>query len=89
MELLQSASKQRFSTSKYSSFIAILSLIFAFQNNLSKIKNLTKTLVQGVARDEWRVTYLNTNLNCTDMATKSLPGGEKRTIYLLFVALCL
>ena len=33
---------------------------------------------EGVAKDEWRVTYLNTNLNPADIATKSLPGGEKR-----------
>ena len=36
---------------------------------------------EGVAKDEWRVAYLNTNLNCADMATKSLPGGEKRTLF--------
>jgi len=42
---------------------------------------------EGVAKDEWRVAYLNTNLNCADMATKSLPGGEERalfTSYLLY-----
>jgi len=36
---------------------------------------------EGVAKDEWRVAYLNTNLNCADMATKPLPGGEKRTLF--------
>jgi len=36
---------------------------------------------EGVAKDEWRVAYLNTNLNCADMATKSLPGGEKRALF--------
>jgi len=56
---------------------------------------LTSTLVpgivrEGVAKDEWRVAYLNTKLNCADMATKSLPGGEKENfIHLLLVALCL
>ena len=34
---------------------------------------------EGVARDEWRVAYLNTNLNCADISTKSLPSSEKRT----------
>ena len=34
---------------------------------------------EGVAKDEWRTTYLNTHLNPSDMLTKSLPGGEKRT----------
>ena len=34
---------------------------------------------EGVAKDEWRTTYLNTHLNPSDMLTKSLPGGEKRS----------
>ena len=34
---------------------------------------------EGVAKDEWRVAYINTNLNCADLGTKSLPHGEKRT----------
>ena len=36
---------------------------------------------EGVAKDEWRATYLNTNLNPADMLTKSLCGGEKRTLF--------
>ena len=41
---------------------------------------------EGVTKDEWRTTYLNTHLNPADLCTKSLPGGEKRarfTSYLL------
>ena len=41
---------------------------------------------EGVAKDEWRTTYLNTHLNPADLLTKSLSGGEKRsrfTAYLL------
>ena len=34
---------------------------------------------EGVAKNEWRTTYLNTHLNPADMCTKSLPGGEKRS----------
>ena len=34
---------------------------------------------EGVAKDEWRTAYLNTELNPADMCTKSLPGGERRT----------
>jgi len=34
---------------------------------------------EGVAKNEWRTTYLNTHLNPSDMCTKSLPSGEKRT----------
>ena len=34
---------------------------------------------EGVAKNEWRTTYLNTHLNPADLCAKSLPGGEKRT----------
>jgi hypothetical protein len=34
---------------------------------------------EGVAKDEWRTTYLNTHYNPAEMFTKSLPGREKRT----------
>ena len=40
---------------------------------------------EGTAKDEWRLTYLNTHLNPSDMLTKSLPGGEKRTLFTSFV----
>ena len=40
---------------------------------------------EGTARDEWRLAYLNTHLNPSDMLTKSLPGGEKRTLFTSFV----
>ena len=40
---------------------------------------------EGTANDEWRVTYLNTDYNPSDMMTKSLPGGEKRTRFTSFV----
>ena len=40
---------------------------------------------EGVAKDEWRVAYINTNLNCADIGTKSLPGGEKRTRHTSFL----
>ena len=33
---------------------------------------------EGVAKSEWKTTYLNTNFNQSDMLTKSLPGGQKR-----------
>ena len=32
----------------------------------------------GSAKDEWRVTYVNTNDNVADLLTKPLPNGEKR-----------
>lgn len=33
---------------------------------------------EGVARDEWRTTYVNTHQNESDLLTKMLPSGEKR-----------
>lgn len=33
---------------------------------------------EGVARDEWRTTYVNTHENEADLLTKQLPHGEKR-----------
>ena len=33
---------------------------------------------EGASNDEWRVTYINTHDNISDMLTKPLPGGEKR-----------
>ena len=33
---------------------------------------------EGVARDEWRTTYVNTHDNESDLLTKCLPAGEKR-----------
>ena len=33
---------------------------------------------EGVAKDEWRMTYINTCDNLADMFTKPLPSGEKR-----------
>ena len=33
---------------------------------------------EGVARDGWRTTCVDTNENETDLLTKPLPNGEKR-----------
>ena len=33
---------------------------------------------EGVARDEWRTTYVNTHENTADLLTKPLPDGDKR-----------
>ena len=34
---------------------------------------------EGVAADEWRMTYISTHDNVADLLTKPLRGGEKRT----------
>jgi hypothetical protein len=33
---------------------------------------------EGVARDEWWTSYVNTHDNTADLLTKQLPSGEKR-----------
>ena len=50
----------------------------------SKLKKKSSSIAfhfvrEGVARGEWRATYLNTDLNPSDMLTKSLSAGIKRT----------
>ena len=40
---------------------------------------------EGVAKDEWRVAYINKNLNCADLGKKSLPSGKKRTRHTSFL----
>eukprot|EP00970_Alexandrium_tamarense_P001148 scaffold120_cov176-Alexandrium_tamarense.AAC.3 len=40
---------------------------------------------EGCARDEWRMTYINTHLNPADMLTKPLPLGEKRSKFVRMV----
>ena len=74
--------------------IPVGSPTFVFGDNQSVLANTTRPhsilrkksasiayhfVREGVAKDEWRTTYLNTHLNPSDLMTKSLPGGEKRT----------
>ena len=40
---------------------------------------------EGVAKDEWRTTYLNSAQNPADVCAKSLPGGEKRARFASYV----
>ena len=35
---------------------------------------------EGVARDEWRTSYVNTHENEADLLTKQLPQGEKKRV---------
>ena len=38
---------------------------------------------EGVARDEWKTSYVNTHDNKADLLTKQLPHGEKRKRFCL------
>ena len=40
---------------------------------------------EGVARDEWRTTYINTHDNPADLLTKPLPSGEKRRSFVRMI----
>ena len=40
---------------------------------------------EGVAKKEWTTTYPNTDLNPSNILTKSLSGGSKRTRFTSFV----
>ena len=56
----------------------------------SKLKKKSSSIAyhfvrEGVAKNEWLTTYLNTDLNPSDMLTKSLPGGIKRTRFTTFI----
>ena len=49
----------------------------------STLKKKSQSIVyhyvhEGVARDEWRTSYVNTHDNEADLLTKQLPHGEKR-----------
>ena len=40
---------------------------------------------EGVERDEWRTTYINTHENPADLLTKPLPSGQKRHHFIRMV----
>ena len=40
---------------------------------------------EGCARDEWRITYVNTHLNPADLLTKPLPSGKKRASFVQMI----
>ena len=73
---------------------------YVFGDNQSVLSNSTKPHLvlkkksssiayhfvrEGVAKNEWRTAYLNTHLNPSDMCTKSLPSGEKRTHFTSYI----
>ena len=48
-------------------------------STLKKSQSITYHFIcEGVARGEWRTSYVNTNDNEADLLTKLLPSGEKR-----------
>ena len=59
-------------------------------NPFSQLKKKSSSIAyhyirEGVAKDEWRTTYINTHYNLADLFTKPLPGGEKRTRFVQMV----
>ena len=42
-------------------------------------------VLEGAAKDEWQVAYINTNYNPADMATKLLDGSEKRSRFTSYI----
>ena len=38
---------------------------------------------EGVTRDEWKTSYVNTHTNQADLLTKQLPAGEKRINFVI------
>ena len=80
--------------------ITVSAPAYVFGDNQSVLANSTKPhstlkkksssiafhfVREGVAKDEWRTTYLHTSLNPADMCTKSLPGGEKRRRFTSYI----
>ena len=78
--------------------VDIQSFIFGYNQSVlsntslphSKLKKKSSSIAyhfvrEGAAKNEWKTTYLNTNLNPSDMLTKSSPGGNKRTHFTSFV----
>ena len=40
---------------------------------------------EGIVRDEWRTTYVNTHDITADLLTKPLPAGEKRHMFVRMI----
>jgi len=74
--------------------IACLDPAFVYADNQSVLANTTMPMSmlkkksnsiayhfvrEGCAKDEWRTTYVNTHENPSDILTKPLPSGEKRS----------
>ena len=49
-----------------------------------KSQNIAYHMVrEGVARDEWRIAYVNTHDSQADLLTKQLPADEKRRVFMM------
>ena len=74
--------------------IQVEHLAYVFGANQSLLSNSSKThsflkknysridyifAREGVTKNEWMTTYLNTHINPSEMCTKYLSGSEKRT----------
>ena len=75
---------------------------FIFGDNQSALANTTKPhstlkkksssiayhfVREGLAKNEWRTTYLNTNLNPSDILTKSIEWRKAKSFYIILLAL--
>ena len=65
----------------YANNKSVLSKATFLDSTLSKKLNcIACHFVREVCpRDEWRTAYINTHESLTDLLTKTLPSGEKRT----------
>ena len=59
------------------------SVISNSSNPESQLKKKSNSIAyhfvrEGVARDEWRIAYINALDNPSDLMSKSIPKGEKR-----------
>lgn len=62
------------------------SVLVNYSEPYSQLKKKSSSIAyhfvrEGVAKGEWKVTYLNTHLNPADLLTKSLAGRAKRTLF--------
>jgi hypothetical protein len=58
---------------------AVLANMTEPDSTLKKSQSITYHFVrEGVAKDEWRTSYVNTHDNEADLLTKMLPAGEKK-----------
>ena len=66
------------------------SVLTNLSNPFSMLKKKSSSIAyhfvrEGVAKDKWCVTYINTHDNLADLLTKPLPSGDKRNKFIMMV----